>query len=89
MEYLAVVANTSRSAGLKRNETIESAPHVKLFTGSDLQKHIDRKFTNQYAYPCNTNLTENHNQYHFIYFESDTKDTNIETTCQKPTRSLT
>jgi hypothetical protein len=61
MEHLAVVANTSRSAGLKRNETIESAPHVKLFTGSDLQKHINRKFTDQYAYPCTTNLTENHN----------------------------
>jgi hypothetical protein len=34
--HLAVVANTSVSEGLKRTDTIESAPHVKLFVGSDL-----------------------------------------------------
>jgi hypothetical protein len=38
--HLAVVANTSVSEGLKRTDTIESAPHVKLFVGSDLPFQI-------------------------------------------------
>lgn len=36
-KHLAVVANTSCSAGLNRSERIESAPHVKVLIGSDLQ----------------------------------------------------
>lgn len=39
---LAVVANTSCSAGLNFNESIESAPHVKVLIGSDLPNQITR-----------------------------------------------
>jgi hypothetical protein len=35
-QHLAVVANTSCSAGLNRSESIESAPQVNVLIGSDL-----------------------------------------------------